>query len=581
MSYSKSNRLRRIRWVALAVVAGVASLASCDDSNPVDPGPTPAPAPVASVAVQPATLTLVVGDTITLRATARSAAGVVLERTVTWTSGQPERATVTEVGFVTALESGPVRITATSENRSGFADVTVAVVPGPPPEPPVITALEPAEIHAGGPAHTVRILGTNFRPDARVQFKGATRSSERVSETELRVALPPEDIAAVGEAELTVINPTEGQASTPAVLRIVAQPNPVTALAVHPSLAYTTVGAAVPLNVTALGADGAPAPDRWVTYSSGNPLVATVDGEGVVHPVGIGEVVITVRSEGVETTAVIEVRDGHHHHIMAGDGVGLVSLDMRLGTPPLRFWENWPGSWSESPSASPDGRFVAYVVAGSLVSNWAIVDLLNRTYIFMPAPGPVREVAWSPAGDRIAFTSLVEGRWHVLTIRPDGTGLDDLTDDLSEGQSAIDPAWSPDGSRIVYAVDGDAASQGLMIMNSDGSGKRYLTVGSQDLDPAWLGDIVAFMRRDETSGATDLWRVSVSGFGPLMRLTHTGRAHSPAFAPDHLWIVYVEGAGQGPGALMAIRPFGEEVRPIFIPAAGEVGMLDPVWVVRP
>lgn len=578
MSNSRNKGPRRAWWVALAVVAGVMSLASCDDSNPVEP--EPAPAPVASVAVEPATLTLVAGDTLTLRATARSAAGVVLERTITWSSDQPGRATVTAAGFVTALEPGPVRITATSEGRSGFADVTVAVVPGPPPEPPVITALEPAEIPAGGAAHMVRILGTNFRTDSRVRFNGATRFPERVSDTELRVLLPPEDIAAVGDAELIVINPTEGQASTPAVLRIVEQPNPVVALAVHPGLAYTTVGAAVPLTVTALGADGAPATGRLVTYTSGNQLVATVDGEGIVRPVGIGEVVITVRSEGVETTAVIEVRAGQHHHIMAGDGVGLATLDMRLGTPPSRFWQNWAGSWSQSPSPSPDGRFVAYVIGGWFASQWAILDLVNRTYLFMPAPGPVREVAWSPAGDRIAFTSLVDDRWHVLTIRPDGTGLEDLTADLPAGQSAMDPAWSPDGSRLVYAVDGGVALEGLMIMNSDGSGKRYLTVGAEDLDPAWLGDVVAFTRREANSGATDVWRVSVSGFGPLMKLTDTGTAHSPAFAPDHLWIVYVEGAGQGPGALKAVRPFGDDVRTLYTPAAGEVGVLDPVWLVR-
>lgn len=579
MSYSKSRMTRRFRWVALAVVAGAVSVASCEDGpSPVEPEPTPAP--VASVAVQPAMVTLVVGDTITLRATARSADGVVLERTVTWSSDEPGRATVTAAGFVTALESGEVRISATTENRSGFAELTVEVVPGPPPEAPSITSLDPAEIHAGGAARTVRILGANFRLDARVQFNGATRPSERVSDTELRVTLPPEDIAAIGDAEVVVVNPTEGRVSTPAVLRIVPQPNPVAALSVHPGLAYAAVGASVPLSVTVLGADGAPVPDRRVTYSSGNQLVATVDGEGVVHPVGTGEVVITVRSEGVETTAVVEVSAGLHH-IMAGDGVGIASLDMRLGTPPLRFWQNWAGSWSESPSPSPDGRFVAYVIVGALQSQLAVLDLVTRTYSFLPAPGQVRDVAWSPAGDRIAFTSLVGSRWHVLSIRPDGTGLDDLTDDLAEGVSAIDPAWSPDGSRIVYAIDGDPASQGLMIMNSDGSGKRYLTVGSQDLDPAWLGDIVAFTRRDPTSGDTDLWRVSVSGFGPLMRLTQTGAAHSPTFAPDHHWILFVEGVGQGPGALMAVRPFGEEVRPIFIPEAGEVGMLDPVWVVRP
>ncbi len=59
---------------------------------------------------------------------------------------------------------------------------------------------------------------------------------------------------------------------------------------------------------------------------------------------------------------------------------------------------------------------------------------------------------WSPYGDRIAFVAQHEAdpdRTHVrnvCTIRPDGTGYEQVTD---AGLSVSMPRWSPDGSRIV------------------------------------------------------------------------------------------------------------------------------------
>ncbi len=569
---------RRSALPLLALAATTFTFAACeDDGTPAEPGPRPGP--VAWVSVGRGTVTLLVGDTVPRGAGARDAAGDSLERPVTWTSANPARAAVSASGRLTALEPGAVRVTARAENRAGVADITIEAPPEPQPEPPVITALDPAQVPAGGPARVVRITGTAFRPNARVRFNNATRASEWVSETEVRVSLPADDLAEIGDAELVVINPDEGQASAPAVFRIVAQPRPVESISVHPELAYTTVGAPVPLAATVRDAAGAPMEGRLVTYDTGNQLVATVDAQGVVRPVGIGRVTVIVRSEGVETNAVVEVRSGGHG-IVASDGVGLVSVDLRLGGAPQRFWEHGPLVRAHSPTRSPDARQIAYIYDNDWTTQLAIIDLVGRTYTFVPDAAYAADPAWSPAGDRIAFGALVGGRSHVFTVRPDGTGLVNLTDDLPEGVSAGDPAWSPDGSRIVYATDGGDGQYGLMIMNSDGSGKRYLTVGTADYDPSWVGDVVVFTRLEAGGAETNVWRTSVSGVGPLVRLTDSGRAHSPTMSPDQYWVAYIEGADGEGGALRAVTGFGEEVRTLFEPTDGEPGLVDPVWVVR-
>jgi hypothetical protein len=559
----------------LALATGALALAACEDT-PGSTGPEPTPV-VSTVTVHPGAVTLQVGDTLTLRAVARDAEGDSLARPITWTSERPAGVYVDARGRITGMEPGIVRVTATAGSRSGFATVTVQAPPEPPA--PVITALDPSEVYAGGPPRVVHVLGTGFRPNARVRLDGQTRISEFVSPTELRVALPAEDVAQVGEAGMVVINPDDGRVSAPATFRVVTQPRPVAALAVHPALSYTNVGAAVPLAATAQDSEGAPAENRYVTYSSSNHLVATVDAQGVVHPLGIGRVTITARSEGIETTAVVEVRAGERHGLVASDSMGLVSLDLRLGTPPLRFWEHGPHIRTHSPSRSPDGRYVAYVHESGWHTHVAILDVAQRTYTFVPDAAFAADPAWSPAGDRIAFGALVGARSHVFTVRPDGTGLLDLTADLPEGVSAGDPAWSPDGSRLVYSVDGPAGQQGLMIMNADGTGKRYLTVAAPDFDPEWLGDVVVFTRYEAGGAGTNVWRVSVSGFGPLVRLTDSGRAHSPTLSPDHRWIAYIDGAEGEAGVLRVTTAFGEETRTLFEPGEGQAGLVDPTWFV--
>lgn len=85
----------------------------------------PAGAPVASVAVSPATLTLSVGDSVALHATALDANGNVLSRAVTWTSSDSTVARVFFDGLVMAGKAGSATITAESGGKSGTAAVTV------------------------------------------------------------------------------------------------------------------------------------------------------------------------------------------------------------------------------------------------------------------------------------------------------------------------------------------------------------------------------------------------------------------------------------------------------------------------
>ena len=113
--------------VVTAVAPGqtqvVASASGLQAQAPV----TVVPVPVATVSVTPVTFSLVAGTTQQLTAVTRDAASNVLTgRVVTWAASDQSKATVDASGLVTAVAAGTTNITATSEGKTGTAQVTVS-----------------------------------------------------------------------------------------------------------------------------------------------------------------------------------------------------------------------------------------------------------------------------------------------------------------------------------------------------------------------------------------------------------------------------------------------------------------------
>lgn len=86
------------------------------------------PIPVASLTIEPASVSLQVGASQALTVTARDAAGIALSgRSITLVSSDPGVASVDGNGLVTARAGGSATITATSEGKSASAAVNVTV----------------------------------------------------------------------------------------------------------------------------------------------------------------------------------------------------------------------------------------------------------------------------------------------------------------------------------------------------------------------------------------------------------------------------------------------------------------------
>lgn len=120
-----------------------------------------------------------------------------------------------------------------------------------------------------------------------------------------------------------------------------------------------------------------------------------------------------------------------------------------LDTPqPLRSHGCW------YPSVDPSGAYVAFICdRGGVPQLWSGPVGGDEVHLLDSDPHPVKEVAWSPDGRWIAYTTAPGGGEHtrVLCVRPDGTGRHILAG-AEPGSSAYLGCWQHDGSALAVTV---------------------------------------------------------------------------------------------------------------------------------
>jgi len=79
---------------------------------------------------------------------------------------------------------------------------------------------------------------------------------------------------------------------------------------------------------------------------------------------------------------------------------------------------------------------------------------------------------WEPNHNVISFASKQKGHYSILTIKPDGSGLKQLT---TGKQDAMWHAWSPDGKWIAYDGTDENGNYDIYLMRSDGAELKRLT----------------------------------------------------------------------------------------------------------
>lgn len=219
------------------------------------------------------------------------------------------------------------------------------------------------------------------------------------------------------------------------------------------------------------------------------------------------------------------------------------------------------------PVWSPDGNSLAFLRDNKL---W-VMDATGGNAHQLAALDVFASggISWSPDGTRIAFGSGDD----IYTIAVAGGQPTNLTN--SAGIDAL-PAWSPDGAKVAYVVQGGPGDD-IWMMDADGGAKVNLTMTPQALEggASWSPDgtrIVFTSDRDALGG--EVYTIAVAVPGAHLRLTTTADGEAaPAWSPTGDRIAYVS-VGTASTTVVVVGTGGAD--PVTL-TLSDASLVQPSW----
>ena len=179
-------------------------------------------------------------------------------------------------------------------------------------------------------------------------------------------------------------------------------------------------------------------------------------------------------------------------------------------------------SFQFQPVSSPDGKSYAFAGApGEIYSHWFetifggfrltsydiqqrdiwLVDVESGEMIQLTdSEADDYDPAWSPDGSRLVFVSLVdEQNSEIYIVDKDGADLARLTDNDFED---LHPSWSPDGEMLAFSSNRGGNFE-IYIMDAGGENSMRMTDNlMDDFEPVWSPQSAASLLMGEETAQT-------------------------------------------------------------------------------
>lgn len=95
---------------------------------------------------------------------------------------------------------------------------------------PILLDIEPETALVGGPGFTLTATGYGFIPESKIRWNGTDRVTSYKSAMELEAQITAEDVASLGEAQVTVFNPSPGGGTSTSKIFTISSTNPIPSL---------------------------------------------------------------------------------------------------------------------------------------------------------------------------------------------------------------------------------------------------------------------------------------------------------------------------------------------------------------
>lgn len=163
--------------------------------------------------------------------------------------------------------------------------------------------------------------------------------------------------------------------------------------------------------------------------------------------------------------------------------------------------------------------------------------------------------AWSPEGERIVFVrrGAIVGRPDLFVVTAAGGGRTRVT---STPLPERNPSWSPNGTRLVYAArTAPGEPFRIFVVRADGSGREQLTFQEAGFDaaPVWSpdGTRIAFVS-NRAGGFPELYLMNADGTGVKRLTTNSLIDGNPSWSPDGTRLVFERCCENGTSDLVTI-----------------------------
>ena len=176
-------------------------------------------------------------------------------------------------------------------------------------------------------------------------------------------------------------------------------------------------------------------------------------------------------------------------------------------------------------------------------SDWIVFARQGQgIWLVPPLGGAVQRIIeegrnpdFAPDGVQVAF----EKRREIWVARLDGSGQHRLPG-LPQGIVGIGaPAFSPDGRSIAVVCRTVGPKGDIWILPTVGGEARQVTFDDAEPgDPAWTPDGSWIVFSSDRAGAPTLWRVAPAGGQPEPLTNGAGKDSSPAISPDGKTLIY-------------------------------------------
>ena len=290
----------------------------------------------------------------------------------------------------------------------------------------------------------------------------------------------------------------------------------------------------------------------FARYLTGGHLVA--GRNGILHAVAFDPK--TMKPSGTALPVLADVYDGstgYHGFDVAGDGTVVYARDSSDLPRNTMVWVSRSGDVEQAVperrayqpvnfALAPDGNRVAATVDDSDRATIWILDARDRRSQQLLLDANCQAPTWSPQGDRLVFSSTLEGPSNLYVMPANGaTAPVRLGPPSSLLQRPV--SWSPDGRFLAYEVQTRERLLETRVLPLEGGGEpwQWEPEGTEVCGPAFSPDGRALAYQARESGRWGVWVRPFPGPGAKLPVSGGDGGLTPAWEGDEIY--YVERPG--------------------------------------